>query len=224
MIWIKQASTQQAEEIARLYLESFPESVDFFFNRDDPSRLRSLTTMGFCLLLLAGCRSFIALDKNKHPLGYCVVSKSNKLPFHHLLYSEKMPQVFNLFYNSVAKLRPSELIKLTYNWLLFTSGSITNKPIKNPGGRIMSIAVHPAARNQGLGKLLLKYALYYLDKHGISTTYLEVRSDNLPAKKLYERTGFSVYGKTKDLQGVWLKMIRIKNPASNKLNCGTGSF
>lgn len=47
-------------------------------------------------------------------------------------------------------------------------------------------------RGQGLGKLLLNFALYAVNTHGYNTLTLAVDQDNAPAKKLYQNIGMKL--------------------------------
>ncbi len=60
---------------------------------------------------------------------------------------------------------------------------------------IINIAVRPDARRQGLGWQLLDHALREEVKLGILTMFLEVRTSNMPAIRLYERAGFRPVGR-----------------------------
>jgi len=60
--------------------------------------------------------------------------------------------------------------------------------------RIYSIAVHPDSRGKGVAQSLLNKAVSYAEKTGCRQIHLEVRQDNLPAIKLYEKEGFSKTG------------------------------
>ena len=55
---------------------------------------------------------------------------------------------------------------------------------------LMTIAVAPAAQGSGLGRHLLSLVESLARDGGASYLMLEVRDDNEPAKKLYERAGF----------------------------------
>ena len=59
-------------------------------------------------------------------------------------------------------------------------------------GRIYSIAIHPDARGQGLGDTLARELIRQLCEHATTRIYLEVRTDNDPAIRLYTRMGFTV--------------------------------
>lgn len=55
---------------------------------------------------------------------------------------------------------------------------------------IVTLAVRPDARRQGVGELLVLGALELAYAHGMARVTLEVRASNEAAQKLYERCGF----------------------------------
>ena len=60
---------------------------------------------------------------------------------------------------------------------------------------ITNIAVHPAARRQGLGEAILDGLLTAATAHGAQEIFLEVRVSNGAAIALYEKAGFETVGK-----------------------------
>ena len=60
---------------------------------------------------------------------------------------------------------------------------------------ILSIAIDGSQRGRGLSRNLLLTHLGHHAGRGIRTIFLEVEENNQPARKLYERTGFSVVGR-----------------------------
>jgi ribosomal protein S18 acetylase RimI-like enzyme len=74
--------------------------------------------------------------------------------------------------------------------------------------RILSVAVNPSLRGQGVATKLMSCALEYFVEQKAPLIRLEVRPDNLPAKKIYENLGFRAAGYTQDSQGVWLIMLK----------------
>jgi [ribosomal protein S18]-alanine N-acetyltransferase len=60
---------------------------------------------------------------------------------------------------------------------------------------ILSIAVDAKHRGRGLSRNLLLTHLGHLAGHGIRTVFLEVEENNQPARRLYDRAGFSVAGR-----------------------------
>jgi ribosomal-protein-alanine N-acetyltransferase len=60
---------------------------------------------------------------------------------------------------------------------------------------ILTVAVAPAARGQGIARALLARHLGRLAALGIARVFLEVDDGNRPALKLYERAGFRPVGR-----------------------------
>ena len=66
--------------------------------------------------------------------------------------------------------------------------------------RLYSLAVDPQQRGRGIGGLLIRQLAEHLSP-AITVLSLEVRSDNLAARALYERIGFTLY---ENLPGYYL--------------------
>jgi ribosomal-protein-alanine N-acetyltransferase len=60
---------------------------------------------------------------------------------------------------------------------------------------LLSIAVDAKHRGRGLSRDLLLTHLGHLAGRGIRTVFLEVEENNQPARRLYDRAGFSVAGR-----------------------------
>jgi ribosomal-protein-alanine N-acetyltransferase len=60
---------------------------------------------------------------------------------------------------------------------------------------ILSIAVAASHRGRGLSRHLLLTHLGHLAGRGVRTIFLEVEENNQPARRLYERAGFTVAGR-----------------------------
>jgi ribosomal-protein-alanine N-acetyltransferase len=60
---------------------------------------------------------------------------------------------------------------------------------------ILSIAVAASHRGLGLSRELLLTHLGHLAGHGVRTVFLEVEENNQPARRLYQRAGFTVAGR-----------------------------
>ena len=60
---------------------------------------------------------------------------------------------------------------------------------------ILSIAIDAAQRGRGLSRNLLMTHLGHLAGRGVRSIFLEVEENNQPARRLYERTGFSIVGR-----------------------------
>lgn len=55
---------------------------------------------------------------------------------------------------------------------------------------VMTIAVAPAARGQGLGSVLMNWLIGSARRDGAAHLMLEVRADNIAAQRLYSAAGF----------------------------------
>ncbi len=60
---------------------------------------------------------------------------------------------------------------------------------------ILSIALAASYRGRGLSRSLLLTHLGHLAGRGVRTVFLEVEENNQPARRLYERSGFTVVGR-----------------------------
>ena len=59
---------------------------------------------------------------------------------------------------------------------------------------INNLAIHPAMRERGLGRCLLRETLTAAHGLGVRRATLEVRRSNAPAQRLYEGAGFKLVG------------------------------
>jgi ribosomal-protein-alanine N-acetyltransferase len=60
---------------------------------------------------------------------------------------------------------------------------------------ILSVAIDPHHRGRGLSRDLLLTHLGHLAGRGVRTVFLEVEENNQPARRLYERAGFTTVGR-----------------------------
>jgi len=67
-------------------------------------------------------------------------------------------------------------------WIIVDEGHITN------------VAVHPAYRQQGVGRLLMSHLAVAASARGVTSITLEVRPSNRPALTLYRSLGFIPHG------------------------------
>ncbi|RYP85272.1 mycothiol synthase [Nocardioides guangzhouensis] len=58
-------------------------------------------------------------------------------------------------------------------------------------GEVYVVAIAPEAQGAGLGRMLTLAGLHHLAGHGVREVLLYVESDNHPARKVYERLGFT---------------------------------
>jgi ribosomal-protein-alanine N-acetyltransferase len=72
-------------------------------------------------------------------------------------------------------------------------GSVMARQVADEG-EILSIAITPAERRQGLARALLEAAIARLRASGARTVWLEVRASNQAAQALYVANGFVAAG------------------------------
>ncbi|NLY11349.1 MAG: GNAT family N-acetyltransferase [Firmicutes bacterium] len=200
----KHGSIENAREIAQIYIDAFPSSIQFFFGKKRPEKLIKLLTSAFSLLLAAGAKVMLACQKEGRVLGYCIYSTREKRPDTRIGL-ERIGNMVKFGITLVFNINILELFKLMINSILTVFSTRKTKKLPRRFGRINSIAVHPDAHGQGIGKQLLKRVLTELANEDV---FLSVRPDNEPAKRLYLSSGFESCGTTRDLQGVWMLMIR----------------
>ena len=61
-------------------------------------------------------------------------------------------------------------------------------------GELYQIAVHPDFRRRGIGELLLRRGVSWVEEKNGESAFLEVRAGNEPALRLYSRAGFERIG------------------------------
>lgn len=75
-----------------------------------------------------------------------------------------------------------------------THGALLGRVIADEA-ELLTVAVHPDARNQGEGRALLTAFLDRASALGAETAFLEVAADNTAAISLYRCSGFSESGR-----------------------------
>jgi [ribosomal protein S18]-alanine N-acetyltransferase len=66
---------------------------------------------------------------------------------------------------------------------------------------INNVAVRPEARGRGVGRQLVEFAMRHGASRGATRVFLDVRSANQPARRLYERLGFEQVGMRRGYYG-----------------------
>jgi len=71
-------------------------------------------------------------------------------------------------------------------------GMATGTPATDSSGRaeLISMWVHPSAREKGVASALIAEIAYWAAENGAATLVLSVMNDNLAARRAYERNGF----------------------------------
>jgi ribosomal-protein-alanine N-acetyltransferase len=83
---------------------------------------------------------------------------------------------------------------------------------------ILSIALAASQRGRGLSRDLFLTHLGHLAGRGVRTVFLEVEENNQPARRLYERAGFTVIGRReryyRQVSGEQLDALRMRRDLS----------
>jgi [ribosomal protein S18]-alanine N-acetyltransferase len=83
---------------------------------------------------------------------------------------------------------------------------------------ILSIALAGSQRGRGLSRDLLLTHLGHLAGRGVRAVFLEVEENNQPARRLYERAGFTVVGRReryyRQVSGEQLDALRMRRDLS----------
>lgn len=104
------------------------------------------------------------------------------------VFNEHDPYLYMQFYENY----PDTFIVATING--FVAGYIAGFLASGRIGRIFSLAVHPAYQRRGVGGHLLEEIINLFRGMGVLEVILEARSDNIIAKRFYQRHGFFQYG------------------------------
>ena len=104
------------------------------------------------------------------------------------VFNEHDPYLYMQFYETY----PETFIVAEINGIIvgYVAGFMASEGV----GRIFSLAVHPSYQRMSVGSHLLKEMINLFREMGIQEIILEVRSNNVKARRFYERHGFSQFG------------------------------
>lgn len=91
---------------------------------------------------------------------------------------------------------------LKYSWEIFNN--LLKKERVSILAEIVFIAVGSKYQNQGLGKLLVKETLLYLNNHGYDCCKTKVNKENVSARRMYEKMGYPVIDQYKLTGKEWM--------------------
>ena len=79
-------------------------------------------------------------------------------------------------------------------------------------GEVQAIYLSPGARGRGFGRTMVDAAAERLDRAGFSAAVLWVLTDNHPARRVYERSGFTLDGAARmlDFDGIPVEELRYR--------------
>jgi len=116
-----------------------------------------------------------------------------------------------------------DLVEIQRNRFLVAveNGKVVGYSVGTSDGHIMSVAVDPRHRRQGIGTRLLSAVIRQIMRNGTKEIYLEVRKGNTSAISFYERMGFRISSEIRhyypDGEDAWVLRRRAESPLPNNV-------
>ncbi|NLJ85044.1 MAG: GNAT family N-acetyltransferase [Firmicutes bacterium] len=197
--------------VSRIFLEGFGQSVLHYVGGASSGIERALHDI-FAAILEHQPQGMLVAEAEGCIGGYVIAIPSMPYLWWHVISRGHLWQWAKRWLQGDYGIELGAVLSLAQNKAGFALSQIrlarhTNKA-RGHTAQILSIAVHPSYRGQGIGHALLHKALGYLATTSAAFVKLEVRPDNLPARRLYEDLGFIAVSRTCDSQGPWIVMLK----------------
>lgn len=190
------------EAVVDIFCSAFENSISFFTPLNDGLK-RALKHV-FTLVWTVFSEGFMVAVDEDEVCGYIIMADNIKRLWGKALFSGFPLKMAAGYMSGVYNLKLSTICKILKNKLFYMRFELST----DTNAQVLSIAVDPKHQGKGIGRRLLEAGIRYMESRGIKKVKLEVRPENTPAVKLYESFGFYPIGKTRDLQGEWLIMLR----------------
>ena len=202
---IMRARLNDVPAIAHLFTESFMDSVLHHCGGRLP-KAQAMQDVFSLVYQAEPAGALLAKDQSGQVLGYCFAPVGlSRLWWQALTGGHLIKWAWRWLTGQYGfGLHPVKIIVL--NKLAFLRSAAT--PGKAANARILSIAVAAAAQGQGIASALMTEADRYFKDNKVQRVRLEVRPDNKPAIRVYEKLGYYPGGTTYDSQGPWLIMFK----------------
>lgn len=198
------AAPEDVSGIGKLFLESFTDSVVHTCGK--VPNFAAIEDLFACVYEAEPEAAFVAHDTSGQVIGYVLAPS----------------RIGNIWRTALCR---GYLFRWAWHWLKGDYGfglypvkiMFCNKleffrsaytPKVHAAARILSVAVSTQARGQGIATRLMTCAMDYFQEKRVPRVRLEVRPDNLPAIRVYEKLGFINAGFTRDSQGEWRIMLK----------------
>ncbi|NMB12654.1 MAG: GNAT family N-acetyltransferase [Firmicutes bacterium] len=204
--------------VCQIFLQGFPQSVLHYVGESSTGIEQALRDM-FSALLEYQPQGFLVAEHQGRIGGYTIAVPHMPELWWFVLYHGHVWHWAKRWLRGEYGIGLVPVLGLARNKLGFALSQIqlSRKTPKTKGhtAQILSIAVHPLCRGQGIGRALLEKAIAHLATTPATYVKLEVRPDNTPARRLYESLGFQAISKTRDSQGEWIVMLKelLQGPA-----------
>ncbi len=208
---IMQASREDIKDIAALFTQCFQDSVLHHCGGRLP-RPQAMEDVFSLVYEAEPEAAFLAKDAEGTAVGYCFAPACLSGMWQKSLTGGYLLRWFWRWLTGQygIGLQPVKVILL--NKAAFLQSAL--QPSAGADARILSIAVASSCRGQGVAQQLMEQAMVYFRRKKAKRVRLEVRPDNLPAIRVYEKYGFRSGGYTKDSQGQWLIMYKEMGDSS----------
>ncbi len=205
---LRLATEKDLFRLAEIYTLAFPESVTFYYGKDQAKRVQQLMVPSWQILLNSGAK---IICFGEPVVGYCCYHVEDHLAQRKTFSYTSLQVYYQAFKNGDLQISLPEILSLVQSQFLMKRHYNLKLPI--PRGRILSLAILPDYQSMGIGRLLLEKALLDI---GNQPVILEVRPENIKAYRLYKSFGFAEKGQTRDLLGSWLIMLKTKEEISSE--------
>lgn len=201
---IRGAREDDLPSVADLFMASFPDSIQHYFDKPPGTKLVSEP---FALCLATEPEAFIVAEAAGGGLaGYLFApARTGRLRLVALTGGFAFRWLWRWASGEYGiGLAPVRALAAN-KWQFLLSDRRTGVEAE---ARILSLAVHPCHQGKGVAGTLCRIGLERLDRLGARPVRLEVRPENKHAVALYCRLGFREVDRTRDGQGEWLVMLR----------------
>ena len=198
---VREAVPEDAPRVASLFRVSFGCSITRHFPDGLPDWVTEELVRAV-IMAEPGCCGVASAEGTL--LGYCISPASIPRLWWRVITGSPFRRIIAAVFRREIPLDPGSLVSIARDKMAFMS-SFHGFSVGRTG-QILSVAVCSGARGKGVGTLLIRRALEYLEGRGIRRVKLEVRPDNEPAVRLYRSLGFEGVGRTRDGQGEWMVM------------------
>ncbi|MEZ0536289.1 GNAT family N-acetyltransferase [Caldicellulosiruptoraceae bacterium PP1] len=198
---IRKATKKDLEKVALIFRESFPESINFYFN--NTIKNNAIEDI-FRIVLLSEPDGFLVYQIDNQVVGYiCVITNIKRIWTNTIITFSFLKWAFKWFLGLYGfGLFPIK--KIASNKLDFYKFQKINAT--DVTAQILSIGILKDYRGKSIGSSLVEAGLNVLKEKGVKAVKLEVRPDNISAIKLYKKFGFYHIGMSSDPQGRWIVM------------------
>lgn len=195
--------------------EDLPTLADIFeegFNREivttlgQTPRTKLFEDLFSFLIDILGEEVIVATVGNK-VVGYIIVSHNTSQLFRKFFTRGYWLKWISAWLRGEYGFRWIPLVRLLRDGLIFLRSKEKEKGIEFES-RVLCIAVKKEFQGRGVGASLIREGVEILKNKGATAVRLEVRTGNLSARRLYQKSDFREVGKMRDSGGEWIIMER----------------